>query len=248
MPISTTDNLSPYQLPHLQIKLEDIAILNKIGAGDAGIVFEATIASLNDGEKVALKVFKPYLWRYHYTFSVITGRPLSPFDRELTALSVIHNDEEANLDLPVIESYGWFELPANFHYGRFKLSGELKAKVIVKKLVLSPPFDFGKVTPQDMIRHLDMLDRLKIYDTDIRAENFLAGKLADLSASYVLTEITRSDIYNIQDQRPRLKQAVLRYLGLISSVKIEPPKVAEDAWNQLQNQWEETASTANEEK
>jgi hypothetical protein len=56
MPASTTDSVSPYQLPRLQIKLEDIAILNKIGEGDAGIVFEATISSLNDGEKVALKV------------------------------------------------------------------------------------------------------------------------------------------------------------------------------------------------
>jgi hypothetical protein len=47
---------SPYQLPHLQIDLEDITILNKIGSGDAGVAFEATIASLNDGENVALKV------------------------------------------------------------------------------------------------------------------------------------------------------------------------------------------------
>lgn len=61
MPISTTDNLSPYQLPHLQIKLEDITILNKIGAGDAGTVFEAIIASFNDGEKVALKVVRIHI-------------------------------------------------------------------------------------------------------------------------------------------------------------------------------------------
>jgi hypothetical protein len=49
---------------------------------------------------------KPYLWQYHYTFSLINGRPLSLFDRELAALSAIQNDDEANLDLPVIESYG----------------------------------------------------------------------------------------------------------------------------------------------
>lgn len=197
---------------------------------------------------VNLLQFKPYLWPYHYTFSVITGRPLSPFDRELAALSAVQNDEEASLDLPVIESYGWFELPANFNSGLFKLSGELNAKVIVKKLMPSLPFDFSKVSPQDMIRHRDILDRLGIYDTDIRAENFLSGRLADLSACYVLTEITRSDIYNIQDQRPRLKQAVLRHLELISSVKSEPLKVVEDAWNQLQRQWEETASTGYEEE
>ncbi|OBT82459.1 hypothetical protein VE02_08791 [Pseudogymnoascus sp. 03VT05] len=183
-----------YQLPRLQIKLEDITILNKIGEGDADIVYEATISSLNDGEKVALKVFKPYLWQYHYTFSLINGSPLSPFDRELAALSAVQNDEDANLDVPVIELY------------------ESKAKVIVKKLMLTLPFDFSKVTPRDMIRHRDIIDRLKIYNTDIRAENFLSGRLADLSASYVLTEITRSDIYNIQDQRPRLKQAILRHL------------------------------------
>jgi hypothetical protein len=64
---------------------------------------------------------KPYLWQYHYTFSLINGRPLSLFDRELAALSAIQNDDEANLDLPVIESYGWFELPPNFNFGRFKL-------------------------------------------------------------------------------------------------------------------------------
>ncbi|OBT61193.1 hypothetical protein VE03_08684 [Pseudogymnoascus sp. 23342-1-I1] len=185
MPTPTADNISLYQLPRLQIKPEDIVILNKIGSGDAGTVFEATIASLNDGEKVALKVFKPYLWRYHYTFSVINGRPLSPFDRELSALSAVQNDEEANLDLPVIEAYGWFELPANFHYGRFKLSGESTARIMVKRLVLSLPFDFGKVTPRDMIRHRDILDHLGIYDTDTRADIFLAGRLADLSACYV---------------------------------------------------------------
>ncbi|KFZ04712.1 hypothetical protein V501_09049 [Pseudogymnoascus sp. VKM F-4519 (FW-2642)] len=248
MAASTTDGVSPYLLPRLQIKLEDVVILNKIGEGDAGIVFEATISSLNDGEKVALKVFKPYLWPYHYTFSLINGRPLSPFDRELAALSAVQNDEEANLDLPVIESYGWFELPANFNFGRFKLSGESKAKVIVKKLMLPLQFDFSKVTPRDMIRHRDILDRLQIYDTDIRAENFLSGRLADLSACYVLPEITRSDIYNIQDQRPRLKQTVLRHLELLSSVKNEPLKVIEDAWNQLQAQWEETANTAYKEE
>ncbi|OBT73495.1 hypothetical protein VF21_07243 [Pseudogymnoascus sp. 05NY08] len=192
--------------------------------------------------------FKPYLWRYHYTFSLINGRPLSPFDRELAALSAVQNDEEANLDLPVIESYGWFELPANFNFGRFKLSGELEAKFIVKKLMPSLPFDFSKVTPRDMIRHRDILDRLEIYDIDIRAENFLSGRLADLSACYILPGIVCSDMNNIQDQRPRLKQAVLRHLGLLSSVKIEPPEIVEDAWNQLQSQWEETESTSYKEE
>ncbi|KFY03761.1 hypothetical protein O988_01240 [Pseudogymnoascus sp. VKM F-3808] len=170
------DNRSPMQtqLPHLQIDLEDIAILNKIGSGNAGVVFEATIASLNNGENVALKVFKPYLWQYHYTFSTVTGRPLSPFDRELAALSAIQRDEESKIDLPVVEAYGWFELPANFQHGRFKLSEDSTAKVLVKRLVHSPPFDFAKVTPSDMIRHRDTLDRLRIYDTDIRPENFLA--------------------------------------------------------------------------
>ncbi|KFY65649.1 hypothetical protein V496_02418 [Pseudogymnoascus sp. VKM F-4515 (FW-2607)] len=218
-------HISPYLLPHLQIDLEDITVLNKIGSGDAGVVFEATIASLNDGENVALKVFKPYLWRYHYTFSTISGLPLSPFDRELAALSAVQRDEEAKIDLPVVEAY------------------DSKAKVLVKRLVRSPPFDFTKVTPGDMIRHRDTLDRLRIYDTDIRPDNFLAGKLADLSACYVLTEITRPDIYNIQDQCPRLKQAVLRYLELLSSVKTEPLEVIEGAWNLLQKQYEETAST-----
>lgn len=113
---------------------------------------------------VNLSQFKPYLWPYHCTFSLINGRPLSLFYHELTALSAVQNDEEAKLDLPIIEAYGWFELPADFHYGRFKLSGESKAKFIVKRLMLSPPFDFSKVAPQDMIYHRDILDRLGIYD------------------------------------------------------------------------------------
>jgi len=48
------------QLPHLHFELEDITILKKIGGGDAGIVFEASIASFNCGETVALKVVCSY--------------------------------------------------------------------------------------------------------------------------------------------------------------------------------------------
>jgi hypothetical protein len=35
-------------------------------------------------------------------------------------------------------------------------------------------------------RHRKMLDRLQIYDTDIKEENFLGGLLVDLSATHVL--------------------------------------------------------------
>jgi len=106
----------------------------------------------------------------------------------------------------------------------------------------APAFDFDKVTPDAMLRHRDILDRLGIYDTDIRAENFLAGRLADLSACYVLTEINRPDIYDIRDQRPQVKEVVLRHLGLLSTVWREPPEVVEHAWDQLRKQCEGTAN------
>jgi hypothetical protein len=63
MHATTADKPSMYRLPHLQIELEDIAILREIGSGNAGVVFEATIASLNNGEKVALKVVSTSMGR-----------------------------------------------------------------------------------------------------------------------------------------------------------------------------------------
>ena len=95
-------------------------------------------------------------------------------------------------------------------------------KVIVKKLVNRPHFDFKLVTPEQMIEHRKMLDRLQIYDTDIKEENFLGGLLVDLSATHVLSDLMRPESFNIRNQRPILKEVILRHHGIFSDI-IQPP-------------------------
>jgi hypothetical protein len=117
----------------------------------------------------------------------------------------------------VIEAYGWFEVPPQMRSGRFQISEKDPLKVIVKEVVEGPHFNFNLVSPKQMIEHRDMLDRLGIYDTDIREENFLAGRLVDLSATYVLSYLMRPQSYDISGQCCRLKIVILRRHGLFST-------------------------------
>ena len=151
----------------------------------------------------------------------------------MKAYSVIEGDSEAKANSPVIEAYGWFEVPPQLCIGRFQISEKDPLKVIVKKLVEGPHFNFDLVTPEQMIEHRNMLNRLQIYDTDIKEENFLAGRLVDLSATYVLPDLMRPQSYDIDDQCRRLKVVILRHHGIFSTTGVPPSEVIEQEWEIL---------------
>jgi hypothetical protein len=179
-----------------------------------------------------------------YTRSTITGRGLTPFDRETTAFSTIQEDEQAKLDPPVVEAYGWFTIPTHFSSGRFHLSTDQPLQVIAKKLVRAANVDFNLVTPERMIRHRETLDRLGIYDTDISAKNFLGGKLTDLSASYVLPLIYLGSSYDIKLQRAQMMTVVLDNQDLLHPPfwdleRSEQLAIVQDKWDLLQEKYKE---------
>ena len=133
----------------------------------------------------------------------------------------------------MVEAYGWFEIPPQLRVRKFQISEKDPLKVIVKKLVEGPPFDFNLVTPEQMIEHRNILSRLQIYDTDIKEENFLAGRLVDLSATYVLPDLMRPQSYDINDQCLRLKLAILRYHGVFSNTRPPSGESVEQEWETL---------------
>lgn len=92
------------------------------------------------------------------------------------------------------EAYSWFDIPAQF-------------RMPIKR----PYFDFKLVTPEQMIEHRYVLKSLEISDSDIKEENFLAGRLADLSATYVLSDLMHSQFYNLDSQCHMLKMVILRH-------------------------------------
>jgi hypothetical protein len=148
----------------------------------------------------------------------------------LNAYSVIEGDSEARVNSPVIEAYGWFEVPPELCIGRFQISEKDPLKVIVKKVVEGPHFNFNLVTPEQMIEHRNMLNRLQIYDTDIKEENFLMGRLVDLSATYVLSDLMRPQSYDIDDQCRHLKGAILRHHGIFSNMSLPSSELVEREW------------------
>lgn len=148
----------------------------------------------------------------------------------MKAYSVIESDSEAKVNSPVIEAYGWFEVPPELCIGRFQISEKDPLKVIVKKLAEGPHFNFNLVTPEQMIEHRNILDRLQIYDTDIKEENFLMGRLVDLSATYVLSDLMRPQSYDIDDQCRHLKGAILRRHGIFSNMSLPSSELVEQEW------------------
>jgi hypothetical protein len=85
---------------------------------------------------------------------------LSLFDCELKAYSVIEGDFKAKVNSLVIEAYNWFEVPLELCIKRFQISEKDSLKVIVKKVVEGPHFNFNLVTLKQMIEHRNMLNRL----------------------------------------------------------------------------------------
>jgi hypothetical protein len=148
----------------------------------------------------------------------------------LKAYSVIEGDCEAKDNSPVIEAYGWFEVPPELRIGKHQISEKDPLKVIVKKLVEGPHFNFSLVSPEQMIKHRSILNRLQIYDTDIRQENFLAGRLADLSATYVLSDLMHLQSYDINDQCRQLKGAILRHHGIFANMGLPSSELVEQEW------------------
>lgn len=59
----------------------------------------------------------------------------------------------------------------------------------MKEYIRGAHLDYHIVPPQQMIMHRQRLNRCKIFDDDIRADNFMAGKLVDLSATYYLPHV-----------------------------------------------------------
>jgi hypothetical protein len=64
----------------------------------------------------------------------------------LKAYLVIKGDSKAKVNSLVIEAYGWFEVPLELCIGRFQISEKDLLKVIVKKVVKGPHFNFNLVT------------------------------------------------------------------------------------------------------
>jgi hypothetical protein len=71
----------------------------------------------------------------------------------LKAYSVIKGDSKAKVNSLVVEAYGWFEVPLQLCIGRFQISKKDPLKVIVKKVVEGPYFNFNLVTLEQMIQH-----------------------------------------------------------------------------------------------
>jgi hypothetical protein len=78
-----------------------------------------------------------------------------------------------------------------------------------------------------------MLNRLQVYDTDIKEDNFLAGRLADLSGTYVLSDLMRPQSYDIDGQCRRLKVVILRHHGIFSTTGIPSSELIEQEWEIL---------------
>jgi hypothetical protein len=78
-----------------------------------------------------------------------------------------------------------------------------------------------------------MLNRLQIYDTNIKEDNFSAGRHVDLSATCVLSGLMRSQSYDIDDQRRRLKVVILRHQGIISTTGVPSSELIEQEWEIL---------------
>lgn len=78
---------------------------------------------------------------------------------------------------------------------------------------------FSSISLTQIMKHREILDRLKIYITGVDVkENYLGGRLVDLSSSYVLNDTTPK-VYSIDDQRIRLQKAVLPDQGIISETE-----------------------------
>jgi hypothetical protein len=122
--------------------------------------------------------------------------------------SAIEGDDEAKTKSPVIKACGWFELPMGF-------------KVMVKEFVEGPYFDFNHITPEQMLEHREILNRLGIYDMDIMPKKFVAGQLADLSDVYVIP-ILQDPPFDTTRQCFDVKVAILNFMGLLHKRTLSP--------------------------
>ena len=75
-----------------------------------------------------------------------------------------------------------------------------------------------------------MLNRLQIYNTDIKEENFLMGRLVDLSATYMLLDLMRLQSYDINDQCCHLKGAILRHHGIFLNISLPSSELVKQEW------------------
>lgn len=141
----------------------------------------------------------------------------------------LRGDDSGN-KWPVVRAQGWGTLPAGLEkegsYGTtFCLTQGSTAQFMVKTLVEDKPFNLKEVNKDEMMEDMKILGNLGIDIPDLCCDNFLGGKIVDLSSAEIV-------VGRIVDQSTTVKEIVLSYYGQ-SDVSDLPVQDLECAWNNL---------------
>lgn len=213
-----------------------------------------------------MRQFRP--WR-HDSKSPFNSK--SPFECEKDAYTLILQEEPDREKCPVVEAYGWFTLPKNFQAQSSRLStvgepcylnltGDHKANVLVKKVLNpnvgtlprlhNPPSRNIKssihpevlaIHPDEVLEHFNVLLEFGIYIPDLNPDNFLGGKISDLSSALILDK-AESEKQRVKEL-VRVKRLVLAFNQWEGSRGMTDDEV-DDCWAEFRRKFEQMMHTS----
>lgn len=154
----------------------------------------------------------------------------TPFECEKDAYDrIIQNGGDR---CPVVPAQGWGELPegAIIERSSGSLSITKNTPFLMKSLVLGRAFDLSKVDQDEMVEDIQTLGKLGIHVPDLSWDNYLCGKIADLSSAALSPNGEPVD-----DQSTSVKHLVLSFYGRSNVCELNDDEL-KDEWENLRKE------------